>query len=104
MICFSLTTYNNKYYFYNAPNSYKMDYVIGIGIFIFLIYIGTQINKRKQAEQESLRKNYAEALKGTDKEMALMFGRAYYRSLRKPKELTIYDEQAIANDLSTMKM
>ena len=81
-----------------------MDYIIGIGILALLIYIGTHVNKQKQAEQESLRKNYNDALKGTNKELALMYGRAYYRSLRKPKELTIYDEQAIANDLSTMKV
>jgi hypothetical protein len=48
-----------------------------------------------------LKKKYNEALKGTDKKAALDAGREYYSELRRGK-LTIYDEQAIANDLSTM--
>ena len=57
------------------------------------------INKTAQ-----LKSAYDRALKGTDKAAALQAGRAYYAALRGPgKTLTIYDEQAIANDISTMK-
>ncbi|MBC7554353.1 MAG: hypothetical protein H7257_10280 [Taibaiella sp.] len=42
------------------------------------------------------------ALLGTDKGEALRKGRLYYSCIRKGS-LTIYDEQAIANDLTTMK-
>ncbi len=36
--------------------------------------------------------------------MALEAGRAYHASLRSNKVLTMYDEMAIANDLSTMNL
>ena len=53
-------------------------------------------------ETERLRIAYREALAGTDKADALEKGRAYYRAQRGDGSLTIYDEQAIANDLETM--
>ena len=46
--------------------------------------------------------NYKNAIKSGDKSDALIKGRFYYSLLRGGK-LSIYDEQAIANDLSTMK-
>jgi len=49
-----------------------------------------------------LKRNYEMALRGTDKAAALQAGRKYYSFLRGGR-LTIYDEQAIANDISTMK-
>jgi hypothetical protein len=57
----------------------------------------------KQNKLKQLKENYDNSLKGTDKKVALDAGRAYYSALRKDKKLTIYDEQAITNDLSTMK-
>jgi hypothetical protein len=51
-----------------------------------------------------LKQEYDAALKGTSKRAALQAGRAYYSALRKGKMLTIYDEQAITNDLSTMNL
>jgi hypothetical protein len=54
------------------------------------------------ANRNRLKSEYEDALKGTDKVKALKAGRAYYSALRSGK-LTIYDEQAITNDISTMK-
>lgn len=47
--------------------------------------------------------DYEAALKSDDKTKALELGRKYYSMKRTDKKLTIYDEQAITNDLSTMK-
>ena len=66
---------------------------IGVGI---LLAIGVIGNRNK------LKGEYEASLKGTDKEKALKAGRAYYSALRSGS-LTIYDEQAIANDLHSMK-
>jgi hypothetical protein len=52
---------------------------------------------------DRLKEEYDNALNGNDKRVALEAGRAYYRELRRDKNLTIYDEQAIANDLATMR-
>lgn len=45
---------------------------------------------------------YQKALMGEDKQLALKLGREYYHAVR-GGNLTIYDEQALTNDLSTMK-
>lgn len=62
---------------------------------------------RREAKAETeiglLRLCYEEALSKTDKADALKKGRDYYSALRGDGSLTIYDEQAIANDLKTMK-
>lgn len=57
-------------------------------------------NQKKQAK---LKQEYDEALRGTDKARALAAGRAYYASIRPDRKLTMYDEQALTNDLNTMK-
>ncbi|MDR0868909.1 MAG: hypothetical protein LBP75_10640 [Planctomycetota bacterium] len=49
------------------------------------------------------KETYEAALQGNDKQLALVAGRAYYAEFRGGKRLTIYDESAIANDISTMK-
>lgn len=56
----------------------------------------------KETEAERLKQEYESALSGSDKKAALKAGRLYYATGRKDKALTVYDEQAIANDLSTM--
>jgi len=73
-----------------------MEWVIG---FIVLVIIGATM---KQSETKKLKRIYDEALNGSDKKAALNAGRAYHKSVRKGK-LTIYDEQAITNDISAMK-
>lgn len=49
-----------------------------------------------------LRHEYSSALQSGDTEQALALGKKYYQTLR-GGELTIDDEQTIANDMSTMK-
>lgn len=71
--------------------------IIGIVVIAILAAIG------KQNTVKTLKANYDRALQGTDKKAALDAGRAYYAALRGGKKLTIYDEQAITNDLSAMK-
>lgn len=44
---------------------------------------------------------YDEALQRRDKRAALELGRKYYKSLRNGR-LTLYDEQAIANDIASI--
>jgi len=62
------------------------------------IFMGIEAEKAKAV----LKKNYELALQGNNKQHALAAGRAYYSSIRKDNKLTIYDEQAIANDISVM--
>ena len=80
-----------------------MEYLIG---FIIIIIIGVALlsNANNAKDLKNLKEQYDELLKGSDKRAALEAGRAYYSALRKPKALTIYDEQAISNDLTTMKI
>lgn len=53
---------------------------------------------------QKLLSEYKEALAGSNKQNALQRGRAYYAYVRDNGQLTIYDEQALANDLAAMKM
>ncbi|MBO9660623.1 MAG: hypothetical protein J7527_17510 [Chitinophagaceae bacterium] len=52
---------------------------------------------------DRLTREYDSALAGVNKKEALKVGRLYYSALRKNKALTLFDEMAIANDLSTMR-
>ncbi len=59
--------------------------------------------EQKEIEFDAeLRHEYSSALQSGDKEKALALGKKYYQSLR-GGDATKDDEQAIANDLSTMK-
>lgn len=59
--------------------------------------------EQKEIEFDAeLRHEYSSALQSGDKEKALALGKKYYQSLR-GGEPTSEDEQAIFNDLSTMK-
>lgn len=68
---------------------------------VIIAALASSIGKKDKTEM--LKKQYDTALRGSDKATALRAGRDYYGALRSPKPLTIYDEQAITNDLSTMK-
>jgi hypothetical protein len=70
-----------------------------IAITLFVTYL---LYKRGNKTLERLWNEYKQALQSGDKKRALDAGRRYYSRLRNGR-LTIYDEQAIANDLSTMK-
>jgi hypothetical protein len=78
-----------------------MGFIIGT-IILGVIIASFFKNKSKTKELETLKQAYDRALKGPDKRAALEAGRTYYSSLRKDKILSVYDEQAITNDLSTM--
>ena len=69
--------------------------VLAVGIIYF---IRDGANKK---ERMALWTAYQAALRSGDKGAALRAGRTYYSKLR-GGNLTIYDEQALTNDLSTM--
>jgi len=76
---------------------------------IYLTYKGTKSKRRIEEEEEQLimlaqklKTDYFDSLKGLDKSKALQFGREYYGSLREDGRVTIYDEQAISNDINSM--
>ena len=60
----------------------------------------TRIAKNKQIKE--VYTQYQNALKKKDKVQALALGRKYYALQRKNNRLTIYDEQAITNDLNSI--
>ncbi|CCH54519.1 hypothetical protein BN8_03699 [Fibrisoma limi BUZ 3] len=78
-----------------------------MGELIFLAIAGPVIwyaiatTQKRSRQEDQLREAYHQALRSGDKALALQRGRDYYGFMRRGK-LTIYDEQAIANDLSTM--
>lgn len=67
---------------------------------IYLIIAGSRKAKRKT---QQLKADYDQALRAGDKKKALEVGRNYYASMRSNKTLTIYDEQALTNDINTMQ-
>jgi hypothetical protein len=69
---------------------------------IFIIHNDHQDRIKIQIEIKKNEKDYVDALARKDKSAALMHGRAFYASMRNDGRLTHQDEQAIANDLSTM--
>lgn len=70
-----------------------------ITVTLLIIYCAGNVRKKRIA---ALKRYYEELLQRTDKRAALDAGRAYYAALRGNHTLTVYDEQAITNDLSTM--
>jgi hypothetical protein len=75
-----------------------MVLVIFFGIIIAIAVLVSNANSKKKKE---LWDAYQQAIYSGNKRDALDKGRAYYSKLRGGK-LTIYDEQALTNDLSTM--
>ena len=68
-----------------------------------ILWKATQSTSEEKQDTESKIEALQNALKGNDKLRALELGRLYYRWNRRDKALTVYDETAIANDLSIMK-
>ena len=66
----------------------------------FIIFFITSTNS--DTESKKLWSAYQQALKSGNKRDALTAGRAYYAKKRGGK-LTLYDEQALTNDLATME-
>lgn len=77
------------------------------GGFVFLVILGVIALIVSAVVKSNITKNkkarYDAAVARGDKSAALSLGREYYASMRSDGKLTIYDEQAIANDISTMK-
>ncbi len=73
-----------------------------IGAIYYSIQQNSKFKRQKREQYEALEREYKDALKGYDKAKALELGRLYYGSKRRGGVLTIYDEQALTNDLSTM--
>ena len=76
----------------------------------FFLWMNESEKKQGEAEKlgkehkllaETLEAEYRKARLSGDKSKALEAGRAYYAHLRQGT-LTIYDEQALSNDLATM--
>jgi len=88
--------------------------IIVAGIVFYFLYKAEQKKRNEVVETiktfekkeiefgAELRHQYSTALQSGDREKALALGKKYYQSLR-DGEPTKDDEQAIANDLSTMK-
>lgn len=73
-------------------------------LFLIALVIAASFWWRSQTKNKiaALKKQYDARLQGSDKRAALDAGRAYYSALRNDKKLTMYDEQAITNDLAAM--
>ena len=81
----------------------KSDFIV---ILFGILIIGTLVlsvwlHFRKNQALARLWEAYNAARASGDRAKALETGRAYYK--RRRGKMSIYDEQAIANDLSTMK-
>lgn len=75
--------------------------LIVIAIILFIL-IAVLVASGKSKRLAGLKQQYGKALQGSNRKAAPDAGRAYYAALRNDKALTVYDEQAIANDLNTM--
>ncbi len=80
-------------------------YLFWAVLVIVIIIIVWQFEKYRKINIEKINVAYTEyqnALKNKDKVQALALGRKYYGLLRHNNRLTIYDEQAITNDLNSI--
>lgn len=77
-------------------------FIIGLGVLFILaiIYLIRGVNKNKKRIRQA-KQQYDQAIQEGGRAKALQLGRLYYSMLRGGR-LTIYDEQAITNDLSTI--
>lgn len=71
-----------------------------VGFFILRVFY-RGVRGRKMLK-DRLTKEYRQALNGTNRQIALAKGREYYKFFRTDGKLTIYDEQAIDNDMKMM--
>ena len=69
---------------------------------LVVVLIAYLISNQKAKQLKQLWSAYQQALQGGSKATALNAGRAYYTKLRGGR-LRAADEQALTNDLSTMK-
>ncbi|MDR6570061.1 hypothetical protein PV783_20120 [Chitinophaga sp. CC14] len=84
--------------------------IVFVIVIVYLAFRHDNIKKKKEdtrkAEYEAALSAkhavYQQALRTDDRQLALKLGREYYSFLR-GGSLSVYDEQALTNDLSTMK-
>lgn len=76
--------------------------IMTVGMVFLYFYLISQ--EKNEERLERIQTRYYDALQGSDKSEALRLGRIYYGSLRDDGNVTIYDEQAINNDLNSMKV
>lgn len=88
----------------NVPKTTTTMDLITFEVILALIAFITIIIwvRHSKAHVSRLKEDYETALQNGNKREALEKGRAYYRSLRFFGRLTIYDEQAITNDVNAM--
>ena len=70
-------------------------------VILLAVFFNTRKRRKDREKAEKLRQAYETALNSGNRARALQFGRAYYAYLRHGR-LTLYDEQAIANDMAAM--
>lgn len=81
---------------------FSLAILISAATFILAIKLLGDIRVyERELHLDELRRKFEVALNGSDKSEALKSGRAYYAAKRR-RNLTIYDEQALANDIATM--
>ena len=73
-----------------------------VAIAVAVLYFYLKSMAKSKAEIAEIKNQYAKAIRDGNKALALELGRNYYSKLR-GGNLSIYDEQAITNDLSTIK-
>ena len=78
---------------------YFIIFIIAIVAFVARVI---HVAQQKSNRTKELKAEYEAALNSGDKKAALEAGRAYYSFQREDGKLTIFDEQAITNDLSVM--
>lgn len=88
-------------FFMSMSNAQPSSYIYAFFITAILSSLVYAIKQSQLERNEKIESAYRKALKGTDRDKALQAGREYYSMLRKGK-LTMYDEQALNNDLNTM--
>ncbi len=76
-------------------------FVFGLLTVMLVVAVYTKYERRQKTKR--LKVVYDDLLKASSKKAALDAGRLYYGSMRKGGKLTIYDEQALANDISVMQ-
>lgn len=74
--------------------------IIVIAVITIIVW-AVRYQMRQNKRLKDLKRTYELELRNGNKQSALQAGRNYYAALR-GGQLSIYDEQAIANDLSTM--
>jgi hypothetical protein len=89
--------------FYQQTLPKIIAFVIIASVFFIFLKKQKKDEAKRKANIKLLKEKYDAAIKIGDKQEALACGRKYYAALRDGKRLTIYDEQAISNDLAAMK-